>query len=177
MKYRIHNNDLVRYADNCLEESLWDIKSLPKDEEMKLTKQVLEDHMTESEMVVLEGTKQLWEEIIDKMKSQVCSIFDLAPNDRWYATYYDGLNMIMVVLVPDSDMSEYPNLYRYEWNLELGGQLGDDSDESARLKLGIRCHKLTRNDKDESYRPHKYEWDKSSILTKIKSKIEKIRFR
>ena len=179
MKYKLHNNDLIRYADNCLDEELWDIESIPKTKEFELTKQVLEDHTTESEVVVFEGTKQLWEEIIDKMKSQVCKSFDLAPNDRWYATYYDGLNLVMVVLVPDSDISKYPNLYRYEWNIGIGGQLKGDCnmDESENLRLEIRCHKLTRNDKDASYRPHKYEWCKSSILTKIKSKIEKIRFR
>lgn len=109
------------------------------------------------------------------MKFQVCDTFNLVPNDRWYATYYDGLNLVMVVLVPDSDISKYPNLYRYEWNIGIGGQSSDD--ESENLRLDIRCHKLTRNDKGASYRPHKYEWYKSSILTKIKSKIERIRYR
>lgn len=175
IKYKLHNNDLIKYSDNCLVAGLWDIESIPKTKEFELTKQVLEDHTTGSEVVVLEGTKQLWEEIIDKMKFQVCDTFNLVPNDRWYATYYDGLNLVMVVLVPDSDISKYPNLYRYEWNIEIGGQLSDDASENLRLE--ISCHKLTRNDKDESYRPYKYEWYKSSILTKIKSKIERIRYR
>lgn len=179
MKYKIHNNDLIKYADKCLAESLWSIESLPKSKELELTKQVLEDHATESEVIVLEGTKQLWEGIIDRMKVQVCDTFDLAPNDRWYATYYDGLNLVMVALVPDRDISEYPNLYRYEWNIGIGGRLKGDDDlsEIENLRLEVRCHKLTRNDKNELCRPHKYEWYKSSVLTKIKSIIEKIRFR
>lgn len=175
IKYKLHNNDLIKYADNCLAEGLWDIESISKTKEFELTKQVLEDHTTESEVVMLEGTKQLWEEIIDKMKFQVCDTFEFASNDRWYATYYDGLNLVMVALVPDSDISKYPNLYRYEWNIGISDQLSNDVVENLRLE--ISCHKLTRNDKGASYRPHKYEWYKSSILTKIKSEIEKIRYR
>lgn len=49
IKYKLHNNDLIKYADNCLEEELWDIESILKTKELELTKQVLEDHTTESE--------------------------------------------------------------------------------------------------------------------------------
>lgn len=180
MKYKLHNNDLIKYADNCLAKGLWEIESIPKDKELELTKQILDDHTTEPEgLVKFEGTKQLWEEIIDKMKFQVCKSFNLSSNDRWYATYYDGLTLIMVVLVYDLDMSKYPNLYRYEWNIGIDEQLKDDdtADESKNLRLEISCHKLTRNDKDELHRPNKYEWYKSSLLTKIRSEIERIRFR
>lgn len=179
MKYKLHNNDLIKYADNCLAEGLWTIKSIPKDKELELTKQVLNEHTNEYEVIELEGTKQLWEEIIDKMKSQICESFDTFSSDRWYATYYDGLNLVMVALVPDSDISKYPNLYRYEWNIGIGGLLeGDDTvSEPSNLRLEISCHKLTRNDKYDLYRPHKYEWYKSSLLIKIRSLIERIRYR